>query len=336
MCKFILSVKHTAALGFSALNLPNISSMRLIKNWVAATFFLTFLVIIAGGVVRTTQSGMGCPDWPKCFGSWIPPTNASQLPADFEKYLKVQDIDHSFNVYHTWIEYFNRLLGAMLGLFAIIQLALIYPKRKEMQNAFTLGLAFLSVVVLTGLFGALIVKLNLAHLSITVHLFFALLLTQIQLGLYMSVRGKLYKKTAGTKVRRVLLLLFILILIQSVLGTRVRMYVDDISKKLHYGQREAWLADMPFSFLIHRAFSVAVLLGTIYGSWYCSRIAALKPHMQRFTLIVLLSMSTGIALYYLDMPAVAQPLHLLLATLGITQVLYALLYTKNTTDLVKP
>jgi len=72
-------------------------------------------VIIAGGVVRTTQSGMGCPDWPKCFGRWIPPTNASELPPDFEKYLRKQDIDHTFNVYHTWIEYFNRLLGALLG-----------------------------------------------------------------------------------------------------------------------------------------------------------------------------------------------------------------------------
>jgi cytochrome c oxidase assembly protein subunit 15 len=108
--------------------------MRSTGNWIKATFILTFLVIIAGGVVRTTQSGMGCPDWPKCFGSWIPPTDASQLPPDFEKYLRRQDIDHHFNALHTWIEYINRLCGALLGVFALIQFGLLFYKRKQVKT----------------------------------------------------------------------------------------------------------------------------------------------------------------------------------------------------------
>ena len=92
---------------------------------------MVFLVIIAGGVVRMTQSGMGCPDWPKCFGRWIPPTNANQLPSDFEKYLKTQDIDHSFNAWHTWIEYINRLLGALLGIFIFIHFVWSFRKFRK-------------------------------------------------------------------------------------------------------------------------------------------------------------------------------------------------------------
>ncbi len=310
--------------------------MRQIRKWVLATFILTFLVIIAGAVVRTTQSGMGCPDWPKCFGLWIPPTDASQLPADFEKYLKAQDIDHSFNVYHTWIEYVNRLLGVLLGIFAIIQLTLVFKRKAENPRAYLLALAFLAIVILTGLFGAIVVKLNLAHLSISVHLFFALLLIQIELALIMAVTGRLYKKTAGRKMRRALVLMLIVIFVQSVLGTLVRMYVDDVSKVLHFEQREAWLASTPIAFLIHRTFSWVTLVSAIYLVWYCRRVGALKESVQKIFLLVLCSMTTGIVLYYLDMPAVAQPIHLLLATLTITQIMFAILYTKNTTDLLKP
>ncbi len=300
-----------------------------------ATFILTFLVIAAGGIVRTTQSGMGCPDWPRCFGKWVPPLNASQLPADFEKYLKVQDIDRSFNVYHTWIEYFNRLFGALLGLFAIIQLRLLYLKKEENHRAYKLAAAFLAFVIITGLFGAIVVKFNLAHLSISVHLFFAVLLTQIQMALLMTVSGKLYKKTAGTKMRKALFLLLIIILVQAVLGTVVRISVDDVSKLLNYEQRGAWLETSRIPFLIHRSFSWFVLASVMYTLWYCRKVPVLKMPLQKLAAIILMSMITGIVLYYLDMPAIAQPIHLLLAVFSITQLMFTILYTKNTSDLFK-
>ena len=309
--------------------------MKFLKKWVLATFVLTILVIIAGGVVRTTQSGMGCPDWPKCFGLWIPPINAAELPSNFESYLKTQDIDHTFNVYHTWIEYINRLFTVLLGLFAIVQLVFILKRRASLQRELKLAIAFFILIILTGLLGKFVVKLNLAHISISIHLLFALFLTQIQLALLMAVSGKLYKKTAGIKVRRALVLLLMVVLVQSVLGTLVRMYVDDVSKVLHYEQREAWLAKLPIAFIIHRSFSWIVLLSTIYCVWYTRKVPALKNAMRNVLLLIMSSVSTGIVLYYLDMPALAQPLHLLLAALTISQIMFAILYTKNTTDLLK-
>ncbi len=309
--------------------------MKFLKKWVLATFVLTILVIIAGGVVRTTQSGMGCPDWPKCFGLWIPPINAAELPSNFESYLKTQDIDHTFNVYHTWIEYINRLFTVLLGLFAIVQLVFILKRRASLQRELKLAIAFFILIILTGLLGKFVVKLNLAHISISIHLLFALFLTQIQLALLMAVSGKLYKKTAGIKVRRALVLLLMVVLVQSVLGTLVRMYVDDVSKVLHYEQRKAWLAKLPIAFIIHRSFSWIVLLSTIYCVWYTRKVPALKNAMRNVLLLIMSSVSTGIVLYYLDMPALAQPLHLLLAALTISQIMFAILYTKNTTDLLK-
>jgi cytochrome c oxidase assembly protein subunit 15 len=302
--------------------------MRIVKVWITATFILTFLVIVAGGVVRTTQSGMGCPDWPTCFGRWIPPLNASQLPPDFEKYLQKQDIDHTFNVFHTWIEYFNRLLGALLGVFAVIQCALLFSKRSFYRKAYKLSLVYLLTVMLTGLFGAMVVKLNLAHISISVHLLFAIVLLQIQLGVLLAFQSKLFIINVDDKIKKILIAFLIILLIQATLGTMVRMYVDNVSKTLHYEQRETWLADIPISFLIHRSFSWLVLLSALFSGWYCRNIVAIRNKVFILIGIISLSMITGIVLFYADMPAIAQPIHLLLASLAITQTMLVLLQTK--------
>jgi len=299
--------------------------MRLIRNWIIATFILTFLVIIAGGVVRTTHSGMGCPDWPTCFGSWIPPTNASQLPPDFEKYLRKQDIDHTFNAFHTWIEYINRLSGALLGWFAIIQVALLFFKRDILSKAYKLSLAYLAVVIITGLFGALIVKLNLANASISVHLLLAIILLEIQLAVLLSFQSKLFSIQVDKKVKQLIFVFLIILFIQVILGTRVRMYVDDVSKAFHYGDRGEWLADKPIGFLIHRSFSWIVLLSALFMGWYCKNILAIRNKVFVLNVTIVLSMITGIILFYADMPAVAQPIHLLLASFAITQTISILL-----------
>lgn len=303
--------------------------MRSIRNWVLATFILTFLVVIAGAVVRTTQSGMGCPDWPRCFGKWIPPTNASELPADFEKYLGKQDIDHSFNAFHTWIEYFNRLLGVLLGLFAVIQTILLFRKKNELKKPFRLSLWFLFLVILTGLVGAIVVKLNLAHLSISVHLLFAVIMIQIQLLLLLTLHSKTAVITVDNRTKNLFLFFLALLFIQSILGTMVRIHVDDISKALDYEQRETWLSDSPIMFLIHRSLSWAVLLAGLYLAWIGRSIPALKNKIFVLAAIILSSMLTGVILFYASMPRAAQPIHLLLATLAITQTVSILLQLKN-------
>ena len=124
------------------------------SNWLGLNYnlstkislFLLYILILAGGVVRCTGSGMGCPDWPKCFGMYIPPTSVDQLPENYEKIFvegrikknerlssvlsffglnklseKIKNDPEikkgeSFNVFKTWTEYINRLIGALVGL----------------------------------------------------------------------------------------------------------------------------------------------------------------------------------------------------------------------------
>jgi cytochrome c oxidase assembly protein subunit 15 len=107
-------------------------------RWARYSLILVYLVILAGAVVRATGSGMGCPDWPKCFGFWIPPTDVSQLPSNYQKiYAEHSYADNHFNPLKTWIEYINRLLGALLGLFVLALFFLSFRFIKSHPESFS-------------------------------------------------------------------------------------------------------------------------------------------------------------------------------------------------------
>ena len=90
--------------------------MKAFRTFAFLSTGLTYLLIFVGGLVRVAGAGMGCPDWPKCFGRWIPPTKLDQLP-DY--------IDPAqFNIVLAWIEYCNRLFGALVGITITITLIL--------------------------------------------------------------------------------------------------------------------------------------------------------------------------------------------------------------------
>ena len=90
--------------------------MKLFRLSTIISAVLTYLIIFIGGMVRVSGAGMGCPDWPKCFGRWIPPTSLSQIP-DYIDPAK-------FNIVLAWIEYLNRLFGVLVGFSILITLIL--------------------------------------------------------------------------------------------------------------------------------------------------------------------------------------------------------------------
>ena len=80
------------------------------------TLASVYFLILVGASVRASGAGMGCPDWPTCFGQWIPPTNEAQLPGNYQEiYAELGYRDTQFNVVKTWTEYANRLIGVTIG-----------------------------------------------------------------------------------------------------------------------------------------------------------------------------------------------------------------------------
>ena len=292
------------------------------KKYLRYTWFLfimVFLVILAGGVVRMTQSGMGCPDWPTCFGKWIPPTSVDQLPPDFEKYLKTQDIDHTFNVYHTWIEYINRLLGALLGVFIFIHFLWSFSKfRKTNRQIVYISLFLLIAVGFQGWLGKKVVDANLATVKVTIHMLVALFIAALPL-LIINKLG-VAERISNRFLKIVSVSVFVLILFQIILGTQVREQIDEISKLLQFKQRELWIERLDNVFILHRSFSWLIAASCLLLWWKARSFDALRKNSLTILISVFATIILGVVMAYFDIPALAQPIHLLMAGILVLSV----------------
>jgi cytochrome c oxidase assembly protein subunit 15 len=192
---------------------------RLALGTTATTYFL----ILVGGLVRASGAGLGCPDWPHCFGSWIPPLSAADLPPEF---------DHArFNPVLMWTEYLNRLLGVTVGflIFATMVVA-IRDHRRTPRILWPTTLAFV-LVGFEGWLGGVVVREELTAWLVTAHLVVALVI--VSLLLYATVFA-FFIETPGqpaSRGRRALawttLLLIVVTLGQVALGAQVRAGVDE-------------------------------------------------------------------------------------------------------------
>lgn len=318
---------------------------------------LVYLVIIAGAVVRMTGSGMGCPDWPKCFGYYIPPTEESTLLWEpnktFEKgqviivkeSLLVAKTDlitgatintenwdtytkhdyAKFNVWHTWIEYINRLLGALAGLATLILalFSLSYWKEKK-------RVTLLSFLVVLGMgfqawLGATVVYSVLAPVRITLHMLMALVIVAILIYLIFLLADTKKRLPLPKKIQWLLGGALILTLIQVALGTQVRQFVDEQIDLVGEGAKQLWLKVPALNFYVHRSLSILVLVINGYLFYSISRLQLPLVKINWVMLVLVLEILTGIAMYYLDFPFGSQPLHLVLASLLFGVQFYLLL-----------
>ncbi|HEX2629907.1 MAG TPA: COX15/CtaA family protein [Chitinophagaceae bacterium] len=290
------------------------------KKYLRYTWFVVFwvfFVILAGGIVRMTQSGMGCPDWPTCFGRWIPPTSKSQLPDNYkEKYMTKQDIDPEFNVYHTWTEWLNRMVGAVLGVLVFIHLIWSWRKyRKTDRSIVWISLLLLLATGFQGWLGKKVVDHNLAAVKVTTHMIVALLIAALPLLI-------IYKLKAATRIKNNFLkwfsmLVLVLVVVQVAFGTQVREQVDEYSKPLKYLNRDTWMdfIQMQRDFLAHRSFSWIVAAACLILCIKAWRYDPLRTHALFITLLVVLTILIGVTMAWYDIPALAQCAHLFIASI---------------------
>ena len=286
---------------------------------IAAVFFLIFV----GGVVRASGAGMGCPDWPKCFGRWVPPTDVSQLPANYQEiYAHRGYKDTEFNALKTWIEYVNRLIGASIGLMilATLLLSLSYWSTDKQVVAASVG-AFI-MVGFNGWLGSVVVKTNLVPVIITLHMIAALM--NAALLIYALARSQRADPRYGVVTKRpgipvLLAAVLTLSLIQLILGTQVRQHVDEIAQTMGEANRGQWASQFGTGFLIHRSFSILFMAANAALAYVIVRNTP-GPGLLRSSSFGLLGLIfaeivVGALLYYRGMPAYLQPFHLLISAL---------------------
>lgn len=318
---------------------------------------LVYLVIVAGAVVRMTGSGMGCPDWPKCFGYYIPPTEVTEIQWQpnraFEKgqviiwreTLQVSKKDFTtsnsfnsenwvlytkhdyaeFNPWHTWIEYINRLFGALAGLATLILAIMSIKFWKKKKRIPILSWLVVLGMVFQAWLGATVVYSVLEPAKITVHMLMALVIVAILLYIIYLANTENKRIRYDKLVLNLSIIALLLTLVQITLGTQVRQFVDEQIDIYGYTARGNWLKSPELLFYVHRSFSILIIAVNAFLAYRITKLdlGHFKIYWVMFLLVV--EVFTGIAMNYLDFPFASQPLHLVLASILFGVQFYILL-----------
>ena len=334
-------------------------------NLTKLSLLLVYLVIIAGAFVRMTGSGMGCPDWPKCFGFYVPPTEVSQIlfKANNE-YSKGQMILYNeeellvaksdftsddfinlnnwqvyekhdyviFNPVHTWIEYINRLIGAISGIPILIFTIISIIYFKKFRHLTLLSIITLVAMGFQAWLGKTVVDSNLEVFKITIHMLMALFI--VALLIYLVYSGSKSFINRNKTFKYLLLFGLFLTLIQIVLGTQVRQVVDEQSKLFAY-DKSLWLNDIPLVYEYHRTFSILVISVNVALFFINKKLQLGNNYINYVILLLIFEMITGASMFYFDFPFGTQTAHLVFASIIFGLQFYILLQNFLTENKLK-
>lgn len=306
------------------MNDSSASAMQRFRRMAWITLGAVYFLILVGASVRASGAGMGCPDWPTCFGQWIPPTHESQLPANYQEiYAELGYADTRFNVVKTWTEYMNRITGVTIGFLIFLTAIYSWSCRREDNSIFVASVAAFLMVGFQGWLGAKVVGSNLQPGMITLHMLVALAIVGTLLFAVAQARKGIMAsqpiESLDPRFAMWLKIVLALTVVQVAMGTQVREMTDFISKSQGEELRSTWIEAMPWFFYVHRSFSAVVLFANLWIAKLLITTIGWQHTLTRLTLAMLIvigfAIVSGATLGHLGMPALVQPTHLLAASL---------------------
>jgi cytochrome c oxidase assembly protein subunit 15 len=289
------------------------------------TTALTYALILVGSLVRASGAGLGCPDWPRCFGSWIPPASAAVLPPQFDA--------SQFNPTLMWTEYINRLLGVTVGFFILGATVSAWRHHRRDPQILWPTVVALLLTGYEGWLGGRVVAHELAPWIVTAHLVFAIVI--VLLLLYATVyaiyrRPELSPTSSGAhghgqsrdraprrRFVTVVVAMLVITLLQVALGTQVRGNIDDA---LQAGvSRDAALGTVGAFDSAHRTTALAVMSLALVSLLVLWAKHGSDRRLARWTYVVVglaaAQIVLGLLLAYAALAAPLQVLHLSVASL---------------------
>ncbi|MEN8774173.1 MAG: COX15/CtaA family protein [Akkermansiaceae bacterium] len=309
------------------------------KTGVQKLAFLSILLLIvlifAGAIVRVTGSGLGCPDWPTCWGALIPPTSIERVDKDyleeklpkFKKSAKrfgqdpdeitVEKLLEEYDPLQTWIEFTNRLL-ALPVLLANFLLMLACLRSRIMLKQ---GIIAFALVIISALTGIVVIASGLRSGVVTIHMALAFLQLFVLTYLYWAgVRSGESRSSIDGPSRPQVMVLLSCVMIEWAMGSQIREVTDELMMERGIESRGTWIDEISDSliYLIHRSFSWSILIAALWLG-HKSKWRGLVP---RFVLgLVFALMIMGLILSSSGIHASVQVLHV-----GVAGALVAAVY----------
>ncbi|MFC0016899.1 COX15/CtaA family protein [Roseibacillus persicicus] len=307
------------------------------RRMVTGVLAFVVLLVFVGAIVRATGAGLGCPDWPKCWGQLIPPWKVEQVDLskiNYERFEKKAErlgrdpstvtpehILENFNPVHTWTEFVNRLTSLPVGFFALgaVVTSFLLPMGKSRRKMIVLSFLSLFIILVNAVMGAMVVYSGLKPGIITLHLALAMILIFI----LVYCRREVSDQPAFESGRRVAPLvwgLLALVVVEGILGSQVRELTDMLARS-HKGEiRSQWIWELEQSavYLVHRSFSwlIVILMGVV--GWKTWKLGIFEKRAKLMTGLVFAMMVMGVILAQVGVYPWVQVLHVGVAAIMVT------------------